>query len=261
MRPPGNALAALALLLLAACQPPSAAGGIWQTATPFKPARVTPTPFLPAHPTLTPVVGPAFEMDFHFQGIDFSPGAGEITLRIQPATETLNHGAPIEVTFLPADSCLFGDHQACVYHFQAGQSSEVIWISVHSGVGGEGQQLRHALEGTGINSAGLELEQVQQNLKTLEQAEISLRQGQEQAAMAAVIAAARVPALDLADYLALPVDRALEFVLQNDSDVWQQAQTARTTLVIETCGWRIADEAGAGLVTDTSASIYLMILQ
>lgn len=261
MRPFRYVLAGLALFLLAACQPSGAAQGTWHTATPFQPASTTPTPFLPAHPTLTPVATQPDELNFQFHGIDFSTGAGEIMLTFWPASQSLNHGDPIEVPVLPAATCVFGDHQACVYHYRTPHNGEVIWVSVHSGVGGEGQRLRHALEGTGINSTGLDLPQIGQNLENLPEAGMSLIQGEVAATAVSVVAAARVPAYQLADYLALPIDGALEFALENDSTAWQQVQSDRTTLVIETCGWRLAGEAGAEWVTDTSASIYLVILQ
>lgn len=231
------------------------------TMTPFLPALSTPTPYLPQHPTLTPQATPPIELTYQFRDIDFSPGAGEITLRFWPADALLNHGKPIKVRFLPGSECNFGDHNACVNHYRDADNREVIWVSVHSGITGEGQELRHALEGTGINSAGFTLDQVLLNLELLRESSISIQQGQKSVDVARVVNAVRIPASQVADYLSTPIDHALNFVSEDLSALLPQIQPGNALLVIETCGWRMPGEIGGELVTDTTASIYIGLLE
>ena len=253
-------LAGLAILTLASCRPEAAEAARAPTATPFLPVASTSTPYLPLHPTLTPAATQAESPDFDFSGIDFTPGVEEITLRFWPASNALNRGRPIKVRFLPGSQCNFGDHQACIHHFRTASQQEVLWVSVHSGVTGEGQELRHALEGTGINSASLSLEQVLFNLEEIKSASITLRQGQKSVETASVAAFVRVPAGDVPDYLLLSFNQALDMVFAANPGIQKQLEGSRTLLVIETCGWRMPGEQGWQFVNDTSASIYLGIL-
>jgi len=253
-------LACLALLILASCRPEEVAVHLPATATPFKPVIATPTPYLPSHPTLPPENNVVITPDFDFHGIDFTPGAEEITLRFWPESESFNHGRPIKIRFLPGSECIFGDHQACINHFRTADQQEVIWVSVHSGVTGEGQELRHALEGTGINSAGFSLEQVLINLEEIKYSTITLQQGQKSIEIDSEAAFARVPAAQVPDYLSMPFDQALQMAFSTNSSVQQRIKEAGTLLVIETCGWRMPGEEGWQFVSDTTASIYLGIL-
>ena len=50
----------------------------------------------------------------------------------------------------------------------------MILATVHSGIGGEGQALRSALEGTGINRAAFPLDVVQRKLEALRGAQVAL---------------------------------------------------------------------------------------
>lgn len=254
-------LATLASLLLAGCQPSTAAARHVVTATPFQPEIVTTTPYLPLHPTRTPQAIQAEELPYLFHDIDFSPGAGEITLRFWPAVDSFNRGKPIKVRFLPGSECNFGDHQACVTHFRTDDNQIVIWVSVHSGFTGEGQELRHALEGTGINSAGVPLDQVRDHLLAFEKAAVTLQQGQSRVDTAQIAAAARIPAARVADYLSKPLDQALDLLFDQDAAMPDSIQPGKPILIIETCGWRMPGEPGGEAVTDTTASIYIGVLQ
>lgn len=249
------------LLFLSACQPFRAAARPAATPTPYQPWPATPTPFLPIHPTPS-AAGPPLELTYQFLGVDFSPGAPEITLRFWPDSDSLNAGLPIKVRFRPGQTCDFGDHQACIQHFSTpDHQREVIWVSVHSGVGGEGQALRHALEGTGVNSAGWPLEQVAENLDEINRARVSLKQGEKDVADAGVISALRIPAGQLEAYFELPLEEALALLLEMDPDISNQFKPATPLIVLETCGWRMPGEAGGELVAETSASIYLILLE
>jgi hypothetical protein len=168
-----KALLSLAITLFAACQ--ASFESLQQTTTPSNPQR--PPQRLSCLLILSHSIGhTSARIDFSLPGIDFSPGGKEITLRFWPSTDSLNQATQSKFAFCPRN-CEFGDHPGMHQPLSYRQNGEVIWISVHSGVGGEGQEFRHALEGTGINSAGLGLEQVQQNLDEMEQASITLQQG------------------------------------------------------------------------------------
>lgn len=44
--------------------------------------------------------------------------------------------------------------RTCVNHYRSTGGGEVICGTVHLGMAGEGQELRHPLKGTGLNAAG-----------------------------------------------------------------------------------------------------------
>ena len=88
---------------------------------------------------------------YDFYGIDFSSSAERIKFEILSPTGDVNQGKPVVLSFIPGNTCIFGDQQACVYPHQAwGQN--MIFLTIHSGVGGEGQEFRHVIEGTGLKS-------------------------------------------------------------------------------------------------------------
>ncbi|TLN01880.1 hypothetical protein FDZ74_15565, partial [bacterium] len=250
-------LAGLALLLLAGCQAMVVDAQLAATVTPFLPILSTPTPYLPLHPTLIPEATQPVEQPYLFHDIDFSPGAEEVTLRFWPADTAINRGRPIKVRFLPGSDCIFGDHNACVSHFTDTDNREIIWVSVHSGITGEGQELRHALEGTGINSAGLPIDQVLLNLNSLEETSITIQQGQKRVDVAQVASVIRVPAAQVNDYLSLPFDQALNFAVEDLPALKSQIPPGNALLVVETCGWRMPGEAGGGLVTGKTPSLFV----
>ena len=78
-----------------------------------------------------------------------------MVIQITPRNASFNLGRAIQIAFIPAKACVFGDKRGCVFAYRAPSGAAIYFVSVHSGVGGEGQTLRHALEGTGINQAGL----------------------------------------------------------------------------------------------------------
>jgi hypothetical protein len=194
--------------------------------------------------------------DWH--GIDFSPGAQQITLRITPPDQRINAGRTLELAFLPSDRCEFGDGQACVYPFLTNRSKRVIFTSIHSGVGGEGEIFRHALEGTGFNRGLFSPEKILENALTLAGAQVTLKQGNLIRSDFKLVRVIRIPPGKLDAYYASPVEDTLGFAL--DSGLLEVQDLNQDLLVLETCGWRLPGEAWANGVSDTTGSVYLVLI-
>jgi hypothetical protein len=142
---------------------------------------------------------------------------------------------------------------------QAAGGNPVTFLSVHSGVRGEGQALRHALEGTSLRGAGYPVSKVLSNLEALDGAEVVITQGKKRIEGLTLVAVSRIPPKWVNSYLGQPMDAALPFATTLDPRL--AADPNLQQLVIETCGWRIPGERGAAKVPSTSASIYLGVIQ
>lgn len=241
------------------------------TATPFQPVANTPTlppppvPTVEVHHTIqqntpqpTPTLEPTPVSPSTWHGIDLHDGSAPLRLVVD-APEDVNHGMPLVIGFQVGRPCEYADHRACISAHAGGR---LLLATVHSGVGGEGQSLRHALEGTGLNRAGLSLERIQQNLSAMQGAPVSAEQNYGASAdNLRVLAVGRVPASAVAAYFALPFDEALALAGIDLADELENAQAGSGgLLVIETCGWRHADENWAPGVSDTTGSVYLMVV-
>lgn len=89
-------------------------------------------------------------------------------INIIPPDKRVNRGKPIVISFVPGQKCNYGDQSACSSIYQSMMKSEIVFITIHCGVKGEGQAFRHAVEGTGINSAAFDLKKVRNNLMALD---------------------------------------------------------------------------------------------
>ena len=187
--------------------------------------------------------------------INFNDGAEPITIAIHPGNH-LNHGrAPVAITFLPGEHCIFGDGHACVYQFLSSTGKRVIFVSVHSGTGGEGDAFRNLLEGTGINQGRLDRETVLERAHALAGSAVTIEQGEGKIDGLTVSAIARIPPEHFEAYTALPIEDALGYVstvLSLDSELIEE-----DLLVIETCGWRLPGEPQVRGLANTSSSVYL----
>lgn len=234
--------------------------------TPFQPGERTLTPFQPVAPTPTatqttsptPLPKPnSLPSSMTRFGIDFSDTSQTIQTILSPSQATLNAGKDLRMTFRPGWPCEWINNRACTsLHYQG----RVVLVTIHSGVGGDGQALRHALEGTWLNAAALSMQQVLTNLAALQDAPVLIKQSEEIAEGLRVLAAVRVPAVQLEAYFSLPVDEALDFAAQSSAELTQALASGQPILVIETCGWHHPEEPYAPGVTGTSASIYLVII-
>ncbi len=237
------------------------------TLTPFQPVTYTPTPFQPAvastpAPSKPAAAGrstsPAPPRDFY--GIDLS-GDERVVIQITPRNASFNRGRAIQIAFIPAKACVFGDKRGCVFAYRAPSGAAIYFVSVHSGVGGEGQTLRHALEGTGINQAGLSLRQIETNLRNLEGAAVRITQGSRVVEGLSLTQAGRVKAAQMERYFDAPLERALSTAAGIDPSLVPAVNPSSAQLVIETCGWKSTEEPWAAGVTSTTASVYLGVIR
>lgn len=231
----------------------------------------TPTPFLPVitRKTYLPIVNQAIPNVSEAQlqreplsvmgEVDFSPGAEQITIRVTPPDSRINGGNPLDMTFLPDSHCVFGDRRACIYTFLSPGGKNVVLASLHSGVGGEGQAFRHALEGTGFNMGLYTVDRVYENAWTLAGAGISLLQGGKIRTDFELIKVARIPPEYIQTYFALPVEDTLQFAV--DIQVLEPQYLDQDLLVFETCGWRLPGDRWAPGVSDTTGSVYLGLVR
>lgn len=196
-----------------------------------------------------------------FYGINFGNNQERILLTITPADSRVNKGKPIVIPFYPARTCEFGDKSACVTTYLSDNGARIIFVSVHSGVGGQAQRFRNAIEGTGINQAGFDLEKVQNKMGALLGAQVSIRQGENETSGFAITATSRIPAQSIADYLDTPASGGLRFAAGLDPGLGEFVNPDVPQLVIETCGWKLRGEPGAEEVAPTTASVYLALIQ
>lgn len=196
-----------------------------------------------------------------FYGIDFGAGQERIIVTITPSDQRVNRGEPIFIPFYPSHYCEFGDKTGCVTTYQSDRGGKIIFVSVHSGVGGQAQGFRNAIEGTGINTAGYDLEKVQNKLSSLNGAQITIRQGDEVVNGFRIVGTSRIPASLVGDYLSVPATGGLEFASGLDPAMAGFVNPDTPQLVIETCGWKMRGEPGTEEVAPTTASIYLVVIQ
>jgi hypothetical protein len=236
------------------------------TRTPYQPRITTPTPFQPRHPTavFTPAAikqPPATKQPAGFYGLDLDDPEHRVRILIFPPDRRVNRGKPILISFIPGQTCNYGDNRACVNVYSMDSGAPVTFITVHSGVGGEGQAFRNAVEGTGINSAGLSLKEVRANLKALDGAEVVIVQGKRRFEGYTLAVTARIPPRLVRPYFEAPIQEALLFASTIDGRLGGLAQDSLPLLVFETCGWRIPGEPWARGITSTTASIYLGVIE
>jgi len=234
------------------------------TKTPFQPQPITPTPTQLLHPTTEapPESSPAeFEPTLNFYGIDFRDHKQRVRIQIIPQNKKVNGGKPIVISFIPGHKCNFGDGQACVSSYMAGGESEVTFLTVHSGMGGEGQAYRHAVEGTRETQAGLTLKQVKANLRALAGSEVIISQGKQVYSGFTLVVTSRIPARGLQRYFRSPIEDALAYAASLDSAILNMVAPGQAQLVFETCGWEMPGEPWAPGVSSTTASVYLGVIQ
>jgi hypothetical protein len=196
-----------------------------------------------------------------FYGLDLEDPSHRVRIWIFPPNRRVNQGKPILISFIPGQTCNYGDNRACVNIYPMDSGAGVTFITIHSGVGGEGQAFRNAVEGTGINSASLSLKEIRLNLKALDGAEVVIVQGKHRYEGFTLSVAARVPPKFMRAYFQAPIQEALPFASTLDERLRGVSQGSLPLLVFETCGWKVPGEPWARGATSTTASIYLGVIQ
>ena len=243
-------------------------------------ALVSPTPFRPLHPTETTEPNLALEPSYTYIQFPTAPPSNlilppvlsddiinwtfeqsPVSIRLKPDSHRINGGKAIQIVFQPGSECQFGDGNACANTYRDRLGAEITFLTVHSGIGGEAQHLRNAIEGTGFDQAALSLNQVHKNLQALVGSDVTFKQGDIEKSSLEVVAAVRLPARLLRDYIQLPVNEALSFAAQFDPDLSTIIDSGQSIIIVETCGWRMPGEPNPDGLSDTSASIYLFVIK
>ncbi len=225
------------------------------TATPFQPALPAEMAAVPAEEPPAPDLASE-----HFFEVDFGNSTDWVQIQITAVDESIGRDGSIQISFIPGPTCNFGDSHACVnIHPNAGQN--LIFLTIHSGVGGEGQAFRHAIEGTGINRAGYSLERVNENLQGLTGAAVAIQQGGQKSEGYSLAGVSRIHPSHVQDYLNMPVEQAYQYALQLDPALADSIDPQRPVLVFETCGWRMPGESWYPGITATTGSIYVAVIQ
>lgn len=237
------------------------------------PTTSTPTPFQPLAPThpldLSPTVTPqpvveqasSTEPPLNYYGIDFSNGEKRIRIKIIPKNRKINAGKPIIISFLPGEKCDYGDQHACINAYQTSSKSRTIFITTHSGIGGEAEEFRYAVEGMGFNRPSFSLARVHNNLSLLRNAEVIISQAGIEIKGLKLTAAGRVPASGIERYFSMPIEQALKTAASMDPALVKYVNPDQPQLVFETCGWKMPGEPWATGVTSTTGSVYLGVIQ
>ncbi|MHB8135047.1 MAG: hypothetical protein ACYDH1_12590 [Anaerolineaceae bacterium] len=243
------------------------------TPTPFAPLPSSPTPIalnsaltsvpvIPLHPAEVAEEAASAEASSEavipfWQDFDFSEDGAPMEIHLVDPGKLILGGKPVQMRFSAGMDCVFGSGKACVSLHSDGR---YMLLTIHSGISGEGQQLRHALEGTGINTAGLSTAEIGANLDALQGAIASLHQGITNLDYLSVLAAVRIPPERIDDYYALPFSMALDWAAAEDDALRQLMESAEPVIFIETCGWPVVGEAPAEGEYYGTGSIYLIAI-
>lgn len=237
------------------------------------PSTSTPTPFQPLSPThplaysstVTPQPGAEHTIStapsLNFYGIDFSNGEKRIRIKIIPEDRKVNAGKPIVISFLPGEKCIYGDQHACIHAYQTDSKNSTIFITTHSGISGEAEEFRYAVEGMGLNRSGFSLARVHSNLSHLRNADVIISQAGIEIKGLKLTAAGRVPATGVERYFSMPIEQALKTASSMDPRLIKYVNPNQLQLVFETCGWKMPGEPWAPGVTSTTGSVYLGVIQ
>ena len=125
----------------------------------------------------------------------------------------------------------------------------------------DGQAFRHAVEGTGYDKAAQSLNQVRKNLAALNGATVTIIQGDVIISGLRLVATTRLPPHAINSYLAQPAEHALDAAALIDPSIQALVDENQPKIVFETCGWRMTRERWVPGTTNTSASIYLGVIQ
>jgi hypothetical protein len=224
----------------------------------YLPRIFAPEAARPAAPQPTPAPTARPRMTLRWGSIDFSPESGAISADLRVPEGPDGGAFEVSLTIRPGWPCDFWDFRACAGVQDDGQSG-VLLVTVHSGLGGDGQGLRHALEGTGFNTAARSLEQIGRRMQQMQGAPVTLRQGDGEEALR-VLSVERIPPPALDDYFSRGPLEALRGLAQRSETISEALRSGAPLLVIETCGWRHLEEWGQPGASNSTGSVYLVIM-
>ncbi len=229
----------------------------WVTPTHFQPMHVTATPFQPLldEPPIPGIIATPVEDVFFSDWIQ--QGETAIEIRIAPQHPGWVGSPLVQVRFYPGSECDYGDEHGCASLHHSGQQ---VLFTVHSGWGGEGEALRHALEGSGIDRARFSLAKTHQLLEALRGAQVEMRRGDQRLADWIVAAAIRIPPQGMSAYFTTPFSLALNQLAEQDPYLFEVLESGQRAVFLETCGWRNPQETTSDLISATSGSIYLIAI-
>lgn len=190
--------------------------------------------------------------------INFQDGSPPVTLVLNPDIEQNHAITPVEITFLPGKQCNFGDGNACINEFMTSTGNRITFVSVHSGYGGEGEELRNLFEGTGINMGLFEPDKVLNIIQSLSGTRVEIVQGDTKIEGLALTSVTRIPPEHFTAYTTLPIEEGLDYAVQNN--LLDPALLNQDLLIIETCGWRLPGETQIEGLNVTSNSVYLTLV-
>lgn len=195
-----------------------------------------------------------------YAGIDFGKPGELIKIKIASPRQRINGGNPIVIKFYPGQACSFGERQACIQAYHSASGQNVIFITVHSGLGAEAEMFRNAVEGSGFLQSGLPLEKTLARLGDLEGMEVTIVQGDQSVRGLRLAALGRIPAQGVNEYFAVPVAQSLAVAAGYDESLAWAVDPGEPLVVFETCGWRMRNEPGSKSLPATSASVYLGVI-
>jgi hypothetical protein len=189
--------------------------------------------------------------------MNLNTGTSVVDLLIEPGHKGFNNGNSVTTRFFTGETCDFGDQKACSSLHENGR---YLLFTIHSGVGGEAQALRHAIEGTGINRAGKSLQETLNTLEAMKDSRVVISQADFQQTGLMIRAVVRIPGSDVEGYFKRPFIDALYLAAEQNSELRVLVESAEPAVFIETCGWRMAGEPWAQGTNETTGSIYLIAI-
>jgi hypothetical protein len=196
-----------------------------------------------------------------FYGIDFNNTQTRVHIKIIPPNKRVNGGRPINISFIPSQHCKFGSQTACVNISQGGVNGKTIFLTIHSGVGGQAQAYRHAMEGTGYDTATLPLREIKKNVKELTGAKVIIYQGGKRVGGFVLAGSSRVPPKFTRIYFDLALPDSLKLAAGIDSSLARFTTPDQPQIVFETCGWKVPGEKWTAGLSNTQSSVYIGVIR
>ncbi|MFA7407911.1 MAG: hypothetical protein WCY93_08880 [Anaerolineaceae bacterium] len=193
-----------------------------------------------------------------FSSIDFTSNGSPINMTIM-SKDGNESEKWVEVLFLPGSQCIYGDGQACIFAFHLHNQTQVVFASIHSGLGGEGEPFRDMVEGTGINRGLFTPDQVENSMASIAGSDVFIKQGDLALQSLELTAIARIPPAFVEAYLALPIESTLDYAVE--IGVLNPELLRGEVFILETCGWQLPGEETNANYPSSAQSIYLGVVR